>query len=64
MEKFLHERYSAMTTFSKALLHTTLARTKYTGQPAHEYVAKSESCAVQPSSMDVPMDEGTSEYFY
>lgn len=40
MWKFLHERWSATTTFIKATVRTTFNRRKYTGQPIHKYVVK------------------------
>lgn len=55
--KFLHEQYSATTTFSKATVHKSLGRMKYTGQPMHEKATKCESHAAQMALMDAPMDE-------
>lgn len=56
--KLLYELYSATTTFTKAIAHTTLGRMKYICQPMHEYVAKWETCAAQLASTSVPMDGG------
>lgn len=53
----LQERYSAMTTFSKATVHSALAWLKYTGQPMNEYVAHWELCSVQLALMDVPVNK-------
>lgn len=52
MWKFLYERYSANTMFSKATLDSTLARMEFPSQLMHEYVAKWELCAVQMESID------------
>lgn len=40
MREFLHHRYNVNSTFSKAALHSTLARTRYTGQAMQEYVVQ------------------------
>lgn len=58
MWEFLHQRYSARTTFSKALLNYTLARTRYTVQAIQEYVARCEQMSVQMASIDALIDEG------
>lgn len=58
MCKFLHERYSASTTFIEATLHLALTRMKNTGQSMYEYVAKSESCTAQHALLSAQVDEG------
>lgn len=56
--KLLHERYSVKSTFSKAIVHSTLAEKKYTSQPRPKYVMKWESCPAYTAWMDAQMDDG------
>lgn len=58
MWSFMHERYSAKTTFKKVSVHSTLASFKYTGHLMQEYGAKWELCSVQLDFVDAPVDEG------
>lgn len=54
---FLHGRWSAITTWNKSAVHSTLILWKYSGQPVHKYVAKWDMCCVQLAFMEDPIDE-------
>lgn len=54
----LFQSRSANTTFSKATLNLTLARTQHTYQAMNEHVARRKPLSAQLVSMSAPIDEG------
>ena len=57
MWNVLHERYAAVSSFSKASIHTSLARLKYGGENMDSYLSKWERYNAQLAAMGSPLDE-------
>jgi len=58
MWTLLQARYASDTTFSKASIHTELARMKYQGQTMDVYISKWEQLSAQLDVMKSSLDEG------
>lgn len=58
MWEFPHQRYSANKTFSKAVLHYSLARTLYADEEMQGYVAMLDQMSAQVVSLDPSFGEG------